>query len=111
MAMLKKIFTLCLALCLLCGCLSACNQTTTERSPETTMETTPKNHPGNDNPLSILMVGNSFCYYYVEELYELLMENTPEGINEINIFNLYYSGCSLTQHVDFLTNNKFRKFL
>ena len=31
-----------------------------------------------DSTLRILMVGNSFCYYYVEELYELLMENPPQ---------------------------------
>jgi hypothetical protein len=106
MAMLKKIFTLCLALCLLCGCLSACNQTTTERSPETTMETTPKNHPGNDDTLSILMVGNSFCYYYVEELYGMLIANPDpnRGYEKVRILNLYYSGCRLDQHLNWWKN-------
>ena len=51
-----------------------------------------------DNALKILMVGNSFCYYYVEELYGLLMERLPEGVKEVEIFNLYYSGCNLSQH-------------
>lgn len=62
------------------------------------MKKDPIKDPAEDGVLNILMVGNSFCYYYVEELYALLMENCPKGINEINIYNLYYSGCSLTQH-------------
>ena len=53
-----------------------------------------------DSTLRILMVGNSFCYYYVEELYALLMENPPEGIDAVEIYNLYYSGCSLTKHLN-----------
>ena len=100
--MLKKILICLLALCLLCGMLSACENSTTERSPETTMETTPKNHPGNDDTLSILMVGNSFCYYYVEELYGLLIANPDpnRGYEKVRILNLYYSGCRLDQHLN-----------
>jgi len=52
----------------------------------------------NDGKLNLLMVGNSFCYYYVEELYALLMENLPEGITEVNIYNVYHSGCTVTTH-------------
>lgn len=52
-----------------------------------------------DSTLRILMVGNSFCYYYVEELYALFAENMPEGIEEVEIYNLYYSGCKLNQHL------------
>lgn len=54
----------------------------------------------NDDTLSILMVGNSFCYYYVEELYGLLMANPDpnRGYTDVEIYNLYYSGCSLSQH-------------
>lgn len=58
-----------------------------------------------DSKLSLLMVGNSFCYYYVEELYALLMENLPEGIEEVEIYNLYYSGCTLTTHLDWWQKN------
>ena len=58
-----------------------------------------------DSTLRVLMVGNSFCYYYVEELYELLMENPPEGIQEVEIYNLYYSGCNLTQHFTWWKQN------
>ena len=58
-----------------------------------------------DGKLNLLMVGNSFCYYYVEELYNLLMADLPEGITEVNIYNLYYSGCRLNQHLDWWKNN------
>ncbi|MBR2934294.1 MAG: S-layer homology domain-containing protein [Oscillospiraceae bacterium] len=57
-----------------------------------------------DSKLSLLMVGNSFCYYYVEELYALLMENLPYGIEEVEIYNLYYSGCTLTTHLNWWRN-------
>ena len=53
-----------------------------------------------DGVLNLLMIGSSYCYYYVEELYDLLMENPPEGITEVNVYNLYYSGCRLTWHRD-----------
>ena len=72
--------------------LSGCNQT--ESSATTQDNYTP------DSTLRLLMVGNSYCYYYVEELYELLMENPPEGIEAVEVYNLYYPGCPLTNHLD-----------
>ena len=57
-----------------------------------------------DGVLNLLMVGNSFCYYYVEELYDLLMADLPEGITAVNIYNLYYSGCRLDQHLTWWQN-------
>ena len=53
-----------------------------------------------EETLSILMVGNSFCYYYVEELYGLLMANPDpnRGYKNVEVVNVYYSGCSLTKH-------------
>lgn len=61
-----------------------------------------QNKVSNEETLSILMVGNSFCYYYVEELYGLLMANPDpnRGYNKVEIYNLYYSGCKLNQHYD-----------
>lgn len=46
--------------------------------------------------MNILMVGNSFCYYFCDELYGMLK---AVGI-EANIYNVYYSGCLLKQHWD-----------
>ena len=54
--------------------------------------------PQDDDTLRILMGGNSFAYYYVEELYGLLMENLPEGVTGVEIYNFYYSGRSFYTH-------------
>ena len=90
-------------LALLAGC--AVNPGQTDPQTEATQETTlPKQEEikevdrNGDSALKILMVGNSFCYYYVEELYALLTERLPEGVQEVEIFNLYYSGCKVDQH-------------
>ena len=59
------------------------------------MKTIPVQPKVEDGKLNLLMMGNSYCYYYVEELYELLAENMPAGINEVNIYNVYHSGASV----------------
>ena len=105
--MAKRLLTLTLALCLLCGLLGACANNNTQKETDSNMQIADKNHPGNDDTLSILMVGNSFCYYYVEELYGLLMANPDpdRGYSKVQIYNLYYSGCSLTQHLSWWQEN------
>lgn len=99
---MKKLISLILILVMVVSCMSfaGCNKETTQ--PETT--TTADDGYTPDSTLRILMVGNSFCYYYVEELYELLMENPPEGIEAVEIYNLYYSGCKLDQHLNWWQN-------
>ncbi len=52
------------------------------------------NAPAKDDTLNLLMIGNSFCYYFVEELQGML---AAAGI-KANVCNVYYSGCSLKQH-------------
>ena len=53
-----------------------------------------KSDPSEDGVLNLLMVGNSGCYYYVEELWGML---DAVGIPS-RICNVYYSGCLLSQH-------------
>lgn len=105
--MFKKILSLTLALGLLCGTLVACgNQTQPDETQKPTLS--PEDDPFQDDTLNILMVGNSFCFYYVEELYGLLMANpdTNKGYTNVQIYNLYYSGCNLTQHHGWWSTNK-----
>lgn len=110
--MAKKLLASLLSLCLLCGMLGACSKAApqepaaTPTAAPTTAPTEPNplddpNHPANDDTLSILMVGNSFCYYYVEELYGLLAANPDpnRGYEKVRVLNLYYSGCRLDQHL------------
>lgn len=49
-----------------------------------------------DGVIDLLMVGHSFCYYYVEELYNLCK---AAGVS-IRVCNLYYSGRPLSTHYD-----------
>lgn len=107
---MKKFLCFFLALITLCSLLGACNsaapaETTEVKETKPTMNNPSKPDPATDGTLRILMVGNSFCYYYTEELYELLMENLPEGVTAVEIYNLYYSGCSLTRHSDWWYSN------
>ncbi len=96
--MIRRIFCLFLALFCVGSLLAGCSNT--QEAPTTTHETTPinimqKSDPSQDDNLNVLMIGNSFCYYYVEELYGML---TAAGYKNVNICNVYYSGCTLEQH-------------
>ena len=93
------LLTMLLLVTVFAGCGNAANTQTTEG-------TTVANNYTPDSTLRILMVGNSFCYYYTDELYELLMENPPAGIETVEIYNLYYSGCNLTQHYTWWMKNE-----
>lgn len=93
--MVKKTVCFILVMLILGSCLlTACSQETGNTETVEVTEMPAKN----DGVLNLLMVGSSYCFYYVEELYDLLMANPPEGISEVNVYNLYYSGCKLTQH-------------
>ena len=50
--------------------------------------------PAADDVIDVLMIGNSFCYNYVEELYGLA---AAAGI-KMRVCNVYYSGCKMYEH-------------
>ena len=52
-----------------------------------------------EDPIKILMIGNSFCLSFTEELYDL----AEEAGKDIYIANLYYGGCSIERHWKSLT--------
>ena len=52
--------------------------------------------------MKILLIGNSFSYYWTDELYRLL---AADGKDDAVVANIYYSGCSFNQHVDWWKNN------
>ena len=90
---------LALILCLVCittlliGCAAKPNETIPE---ETTL---PKNilqkeDPTTDDTVNILMIGNSHCYYYTDELVGLA---AAAGI-KLRVSNVYYSGCTISMH-------------
>lgn len=51
----------------------------------------------------VLMVGNSFCYYYVEELYGIAK---AAGHEDFVVANLYESGCPVADHWMWFLSNK-----
>lgn len=92
--MIKRIFCLFLALLCVCSLLAACSNTKPKET-EPNMDIMQKTDPAQDDELNILMIGNSFCFYYVEELYGML---TAAGYKNVNVCNVYYSGCPLDKH-------------
>ena len=50
--------------------------------------------------INLLMIGNSFCYYFVQELYGVA---DAAGV-EMNVTNLYEAGCYVAEHWEWLTN-------
>ncbi len=58
--------------------------------------------PEENEVMNILMVGNSFCYYYPDELFELAK---AAGI-KMNICNIYYSGCTIQSHYNWWINDQ-----
>ena len=110
---MKRIFALCLSLMLL-TCLAACGGETTVQgtdAPTTTVATTPTTEPVPTEPaeeakvLKVLTLGHSLA---VDSNHMINLVAATEGIGdyeEIVIGTLYYSGCRLSQHVQFLQND------
>ena len=58
--------------------------------------------PADDGVIDVLMVGNSWCYYYVEELYALA---EAAGV-PMRVCNVYYSGCPVDKHYNWWINGE-----
>ena len=87
------LLTLIVILGLLAGCAKNETPPTTDAVDifENSMQ---KSDPAQDDVINVLLVGNSGCYYYVEELYGIAK---AAGI-DMRICNVYYSGCSMEKH-------------
>ena len=100
-------FVLCLALVLgLCACGGETTDPTTptvssEPASEAT-EPVKTGIPQKDN-LKVLVLGHSLA---VDTGHMLALVANAEGFTGLKLATLYHSGCSLAQHVDFLSNNK-----
>ncbi|MBE6713300.1 MAG: DUF4886 domain-containing protein [Ruminococcaceae bacterium] len=73
-----------------------------EQKQDPKKEIMQKCDPAEDEVLNILMIGNSYCYYYVEELYGIAK---AAGI-DMKICNVYYSGCPLDKHLTWWRNGE-----
>ena len=45
--------------------------------------------------MKILLIGNSYSYYWTDELWGLL---NAAGVEDLRVSNIYYSGCTLERH-------------
>lgn len=100
--MWKKVFALILCGLLTLGCFAGCGEK--PAAPETTETTvpTPTQSPEEAKVLKVLTLGHSLA---VDAAHMLNLVAHAEGYQEMRIGTLYYSGCPLYKHVEFLTND------
>ena len=92
---MKRLIMFVLALLLVLPLAACGNGASPEGESGGTEQSTPAGQGTDDGVLKVLMIGNSFSYYYVDELYGLLKN---AGIDAV-VANVYHSGCSLSEHV------------
>lgn len=94
----------CLSLFVACGKTEETKQTEEPAKEETDMfaNSMQKSDPSQDDVYNILLVGSSAFYYQVEE-----MVGVAKGAGiKMNVYNLYYNGCTLQQTYDWWKTNQ-----
>lgn len=98
---MKKLLSAFLILSMVVGLLAACSAPETPDTTESTegvnkpiMNIYQQSDPAADDTVNILMIGNSHCYYYADELVGLA---AAAGI-KLRVSNIYHSGCIIRQH-------------
>ena len=103
---MKRILTLFMAMVFAFGLLAGCGNAATTPNTETnagTAEVTEPTQPGEEGKyMKILTLGNSGA---VDCGHMLAYVAAKEGFENFKVATLYYSGCSLTQHVAFMGQN------
>ena len=101
---MKRILCVMLSLALLFGLLgcSAAPEATTE--PTETTQPEPTESAQEANVLKIMILGSSRSVNTFQLLYEAFKDQMPE--QELVLGIMYYSGCSMTMHTDFIKNNE-----
>ena len=116
---MKRLFALLLSL--LCMPLAACSgelaeeplsqawvtaeetKEKTEEEKERESEKQEFEDPAKDGIMNILLIGNSYSYYWCDELYGML---AAAGHEDAKVYNVYYSGCSFDKHWNWLVNRE-----
>ena len=70
-------------------------------NPFTVPEPIQQKDPGEDDVINVLMIGNSFCNYFPDELKAM----ADAAGKKLEVYNVYYGGCKLSQHYKFLKND------
>ena len=70
-------------------------------NPYTVPEPIEQADPGEDDVINVLMIGNSFSNAYTDELKAM----ADAAGKKLDVYNVYYGGCKLSQHYKFLKND------
>ena len=98
---MKKFISVILMAALALSLFAACGKTEESKQPEEPAKeevdmfanSMQKSDPSQDDVFNILLVGSSAFYYQVEE-----MVGVAKGAGiKMNVYNLYYNGCKLSQ--------------
>jgi len=100
---MKRLFCLFLTVLMALAAFSGCGSET--QPPETTQAPVPTQSPEEEKALKIIIVGNSHGNDTFWLLHEVFKDQMPE--QEVVLGALYYSGCSVTKHVKFATENQY----
>lgn len=96
----RKLFALCLSVLMILGCFTACSGQGGETEPSTEpVQTEPA---AEAKTLKVLTLGHSLA---VDAGHMLALIAEAEGYEDMKVATLYYSGCPLYKHVEFLTND------
>ena len=100
---MKRLFCLFLTVLMALAVFSGCGGEA--QPPETTQAPIPTQSPEEEKALKIMIIGNSHGNDTLWLLHEVFADQLPD--QEVVLGSLYYSGCSVTKHVQFATENKF----
>lgn len=100
--MLKRIFALSLSVLLVCGMFACGNKTETPATTQTPTEAAPTQPPEEAKVLKVLVLGHSLA---VDTGHMLALVADAEGYESLKLGTLYYSGCELWRHVEYLTKD------
>ena len=75
--------------------LSACSREPATSAESTAHTSVPLQDPSEDNELNILLLGNSYSYYWPDELWGMM---NAAGYENVTICNIYYGGCTFEKH-------------
>lgn len=94
----KRILALALSVLMILGCLTACGGGEDQKETEPVVTESPEEA----KTLKVLTLGHSLS---VNSTRMLNLVAHAEGYKEMTIGTLYYSGCPLSKHVQFMNNN------
>lgn len=99
---MKRFLAMLLPAALILG-LCACGGTTNQPNETTQNVSADPTLPKNPETLKVLVLGHSLA---VDTGHMLALIAATEGYDGLKLGTLYYSGCRLSQHADFIKNNK-----